>query len=511
MSGAPAGDAYPHNRGLVVASVMLATVMQVIDTTIANVALPHMQGSLGATQDQISWVLTSYIVASAIMTQPTGWLAGRFGRRRLFVLAVGGFTVASVLCGLSETLVEMVAFRLLQGACGAALVPLSQATLLDSFPPERHGSAMALWGVGIMIGPILGPTLGGYLTEYYSWHWVFFINLPLGVLAMAGIQVSVPQGRLSDRSFDAFGFAMLSIAIGALQLLLDRGEQQDWFQSTEIMIETGLAALGFYMFLAHSLTARHPFVDLTMFRDRNFAVCVAFIFVVGIVLFSTLALLPPFLQQLMGYPVITAGLVLAPRGVGTMISMMVVGRLLGRVDSRPIILTGLLLTAFSLWQMLDFTPDVSMRAVIGTGFVQGLGLGLIFVPLSALAFTTLPAAQRPDATSLFSLSRNIGSSIGISVVISFLTRNIQVNHAVLAEHVTPFRAALADLPAAWDPATTTGLAALNAEVTRQAGAIAYIDDFKLMMIVVLLTIPLVGLIRRPPPRGASSAPAAAAD
>ncbi|MCB9947116.1 MAG: DHA2 family efflux MFS transporter permease subunit [Rhodospirillaceae bacterium] len=485
---------------------MLATIMQVIDTTIANVALPHMQGSLGATQDQISWVLTSYIVAAAIMTPPTGWLADRFGRRRLFLVAVAGFTAASMLCGLAGSLDQMVAFRLLQGAFGAALVPLSQATLLDSYPRERHGSAMALWGVGIMIGPILGPTLGGYLTETYSWHWVFFINLPLGLLAMAGIRASVPEGRMERRGFDLFGFALLSLAVGALQMLLDRGEQQGWFQSTEIAVEAGLAVLALYMFLVHSFTARRPFVDLAMFRDRNFAVCTLFIFVVGIVLFSTLALLPPFLQTLMDYPVITVGLVLAPRGVGTMISMMVVGRLLGRVDARPIIVTGLLITAVSLWQMGGFTPEVAMGTIISTGFVQGIGLGLIFVPLSTLAFSTLPPARRPDATSLFSLSRNIGSSIGISVVISYLTRNAQIGHAVLAEQVSPYRQALADLPRAWDLTTVQGIAALNAEVTRQALAIAYVDDFRLMMVVVLLAIPLIAFIRRP----AAAPPAAAA-
>ena len=491
--------AVPH-RGMVVVSIMLATIMQALDTTIANVALPHMQGSLSATQEQISWVLTSYIVAAAIMTPPTGFLAARFGRKRLFLVAVACFTAASVLCGIAQSLPEMVAFRLLQGVFGAALVPLSQAVLLDSYPKEQHGSAMALWGVGVMVGPILGPTLGGYLTEYYNWRWVFLINLPFGILAFLGILGFVPETvRNRERPFDFFGFAMLSLGIGALQLMLDRGETKGWFGSTEIMIETALAGLGLYLFLVQMMTAERPFLEPRLFKDRNLVVGLLFIFVVGIVLLATLALMPPFLQNLMGYPVITTGLVLAPRGVGTMIAMVLVGRLVGRVDARLLIFGGLALTAFSLWEMAGFTTDVSEGAIIRTGIVQGLGLGFIFVPLSALTFATLAPDLRTEATGMFSLLRNVGSSIGVSVVTALLTQYTQVNHATLVEHVTPYNPMMRApmLPEMWDPATPSGLAALNAAITDQAATIAYLNDFRLMMYVVLLALPLLLLLRRP--------------
>ncbi len=485
-------------RGLITVSIMLATMMQALDTTIANVALPHMQGSMSATQDQISWVLTSYIVAAAIMTPPTGFLARRFGRKRLFAGAVAGFTIASMLCGMATSLPEIVAFRLLQGVCGAALVPLSQAVLLDTFPGEQHGKAMAMWGMGVMVGPILGPTLGGYLTEVYSWRWVFYINLPFGILALLGILAFVPETeRERDSRFDYFGFALLSLAIGALQMMLDRGQSQDWFGSTEIIIEAVAAGLAFYLFMVHMFTAEKPFIEPGLFRDRNFAAGLALIFVVGIILLATLALLPPFLQNLMGYPVITTGFVLAPRGIGTMVAMMLVGRLIGKVNTRWLILLGIALTAVSLWEMAGFTAEVPVWTVVRSGIVQGLGLGFIFVPLTTVTFATLPVRQRGEGTAMFSLMRNIGSSIGISIVVTLLAQNTQANHAMIAESVTPFRAAtrLSALPRLWDWATTAGAAALNGEVTRQAETIAYLTDFRLMMWVTLLAAPLILLLR----------------
>lgn len=487
-------------RGLVTVAVMLATVMQVLDTTIANVALPHMQGSLSATQDQIAWVLTSYIVATAIMTPPTGWLAARFGRKRLLLAAVAGFTATSVLCGVSMSLEGMIVARVLQGVSGAALVPLSQSVLLDTYPRERHGQAMALWGVGIMVGPILGPTLGGYLTEYYSWRWVFFINLPLGLLALFLIGAVVPEaphGR--GARFDAFGFALLSIGIGALQLMLDRGEQLDWFSSTEIIVETGLAVLGIYMFAVHILTARHPFIDPNLFRDRNFVTGLLMIFVIGIVLLASLALMPPFLQHMLGYPSLTTGLVLAPRGAGTMVSMLVVGRLVTRVDPRLLITIGFGLIGLSQYQMTGFSLDVGMGAIIESGFIQGLGLGLTFVPLSTMAFATLAPEQRTTAASMFSLVRNIGSSIGISIVVTLLSRNTTINHALLSEHIPITGAAqrFAGLDGLSSASSELGLAVLNGEITRQAAMIAYIDDFKLIMWLAFAALPLLLLLRKP--------------
>ncbi len=498
-------------RGLITVSIMLATVMQVLDTTIANVALPHMQGSLSATQDQISWVLTSYIVAAAIMTPPTGFLAARFGRKRLFAAAVAGFTLSSMLCGAATSLEEIVVFRLLQGAFGAALVPLSQSVLLDTFPTEKHGQAMAIWGVGIMVGPILGPTLGGYLTETYNWRWVFYINMPVGILALLGILAFVPE-TVQDlkRRFDIFGFALLSLGIGALQLMLDRGETLDWFGSWEIIIEATASGLFFYMFLAHTLTAERPFLDLALFKDRNFSIGLVFIFVVGIILLATLALLPPFLENLMDYPVLTTGYVLAPRGAGTMVAMLMVGRLIGRVDTRWLIFTGLSLTAVSLWEMTQFTTDIGVWTIVHTGVVQGLGLGFIFVPLTTSAFATLPPRFRTDGTAMFSLMRNLGSSIGVSIVMTLLAQETQANHAILATATTPFRAALAKpwLPHAWDWTHTAGVTALSNAVTHQAATIAFLDDFALMMWVALVSIPLL-LFMRPSRRRAPSGAAAA--
>ncbi len=412
---------------------------------------------------------------------------------------MAGFTIASALCGMATSLEEMVAFRLLQGVFGAPLVPLSQSVLLDAYPKERHGSAMALWGVGVMVGPILGPTLGGYLTEMYNWRWVFYINLPIGVLTILGLYAYLHETKLENvMRFDWIGFASLSIAIGGFQMMLDRGQQLDWFSSAEIMVEAAIAGLAVYMFVVHTWTTDNPFIDPKMFADRNFTTGVIFVFFVGVILLATLALMTPYLQSLMGYPVLAAGLVLAPRGIGTMFSMMVVGRLINRLDPRYMILLGLSLTAYSLWEMTHFTYDVSQGTLIRAGVIQGLGLGFIFVPLSTITFSTLSPTYRTQAASLFALTRNIGSSIGISIVIFLLARNTQVVHSELAEHAN----ALNDLfrqpgvAAFWNLNTEMGRLALNGEVTRQATTIAYSDDFKLMMWVALGAMPLVLFLRR---------------
>ena len=507
----PAGGTAAASYWPVTICVMLATIMQAIDTTIANVALPYMQGSLSATLDQANWVLTSYIVAAAIMTPPTGWLAGRFGRKRLFITQVIGFTLASVLCGVAQTLNEMVLFRLLQGLCGAALVPLSQAVLLDTWPREKHGSAMALWGVGVMVGPILGPTLGGWLTESYSWRWVFYVNVPVGILTVMGLLTFLRESDRRDVPFDWFGFATLSVAIGALQLMLDRGEQLNWFGSTEILAEAVVAGTAFYLFLVHTFTAQRPFVNPRLFMDRNFSAGLVFIFLVGIILLATLALLTPYLQNLMGYPVLTAGMVLAPRGMGTMLMMFIVGRLIGKIDSRLIIGAGLLVTAVSLYEMSGFTPDVPASTIVRTGFMQGLGFGLIFVPLSTVTFATLPPEWRTDATGLFSLMRNLGSSIGISIVVSLLASNTQANHAEIAANLSPFNAEL-HAPAIhdhWNAWSAAGQASLDGVVNVQAQIIAYADDYRLMMFLTLAALPTLLLMRRPG-RQAPGGPAHAA-
>ena len=501
------------SRALLVGSVMLATLMQALDTTIANVALPDMQGSLSATQDQASWVLTSYIVAAAILTPVTGWLAARLGRRRLLIIAVSGFTVASVLCAMATGIGQMVMFRILQGVFGASLVPISQSLLLDAFPREKHGAAMAMWGMGIMVGPILGPPLGGWLTEYYSWHWVFLINLPVGAVALVGIMASVRPEAPRPRPLDAIGLALLALGIGALQLFLDRGETMDWFGSLEIQVEAALAFLALYLYGLWWWSRRdRALLDLGMLGNRNFAVGCVLIFVVGIVLFATLALMPPYLNTLMHYPVLTIGLVLAPRGIGTMFTMMLVGRMLGRVDARIPILVGMAMMVLSLHGMSQFGTEASIEAVVWLGVLQGMGLGLVFVPISTIAYSTLPAAQRTEAAGLFSLVRNIGSSVGISMVVALLARATQVNHAEIAARIPAYGAEQGLLPAIWNPATASGAAMLNAEVTRQAAAIGYANDFWLMMVLTLCAMPLVLLMHsgRHEGNGASASEAAAA-
>jgi DHA2 family multidrug resistance protein len=494
------------NRAAITVCVILATLMQALDTTIANVALPYMQGSVAASQDQIDWVLTSYIVAAAIMTPPTGFLAGRFGLKRLFLVAIGGFTVASMLCGMAQSVTQIVLFRVLQGAFGASLVPLSQTVLLGSYPRERQGFAMALFGMGVMVGPVLGPVLGGWLTENYSWRYVFYINLPIGILDMIGIMIFLPDTpRNSSAKLDWFGFGTLSVAIGGLQIMLDRGEQQDWFSSGEIIIEAVVAASAFYLFLVHTFTADKPFVRPSLFRDRNFTAGVLFIAIVGLTYYASMALQPPYLQELMGYPVITAGLVMGPRGIGTMASMLIVGRLVGRVDTRYLLIIGLALTAWSFNAMTGWTPDVSQGTIIGVTLVQGAGLGFLFVPLSAATLATLPLAERTEGAGFFSLSRNIGSSVGISVVNTLLIQNTQANHAAIVPNVNAVNRAFENplIAQAWNPLTAAGRAALDAVVTRQAQIIAYIDDYKLLMIATLAVIPLLLVFRRPPARGAA--------
>ena len=499
------------NRAAITASIMLATFMQGVDTTITNVALPHMQGSLSASQDQIAWVVTSYIVAAAIMTPLTGWLAGRFGIKYVFLISVIGFTVASALCGAATSLAQLVIYRLLQGVCGAALVPLSQAVLFQINPPERHAKAMAVWGMGVILGPIIGPALGGYLTDYYNWRWVFYINLPFGWLAAIGILVFIHETRHGHREpFDFFGFATLSLAIGALQMLLDRGELKDWFGSVEIWVETTIAGLALYLFIVHTVTATdRSFLNRELLKDSNCMIGTVLMFVIGMPLYGTMTLLPLMLQNLMNYPVVTTGLVTAPRGIGTMVAMILVARLVGRVDVRLIILTGLAVTVVSMWQMTGFSLQMGMGPIITSGVLQGFGLGFVFTPLSTITFSTLPRNILTQGTAIFSLMRNIGGSIGISIVVALLAENTQVVHSRLVEHLRPDNP-LAQAPYLAPPfslTTPAGIAALNAEATRQAAMVAYIDDFKLMMLIVILAAPLILLLRKPRP---ARAPAAAA-
>jgi DHA2 family multidrug resistance protein len=484
-------------RNMVTICAMTATIMQALDTTIANVALPYMQGTLSASQDQINWVLTSYIVAAAIMTAPVGWIANRFGRKRIFILCSGGFTVASVLCGLAQDINQMVLFRLLQGVFGAALVPLSQAVMLDSYALHERAKAMAIWGMGVMMGPIMGPSLGAWLTETYSWHWVFFVNLPFGVFTVLGLLVFMDETRKNrELRFDWFGFAALAVGIGSLQIALDRGEQLGWTESNEIIAEFIVSIVGFYYFFAHSLTTAKPFIQFALFKDRNFVSGCVFMAVMGLVLFSTMALSSPYLQNVIGYPIITAGLLLASRGCGTFVAMMLVGRMMRYIEARTLIISGLSLTCLSLFYMTGWTDQTGVPEIVTLSVVQGFGFGLVFVPLSTVAFLTLPNHLRTDGTSMLTLMRNVASSIGISVVIAQLTEGSRRVYAVLSQHVNPFNPAMQmpDVRGMIDMSTDKGRAMMDVMVNLQAQIIAFSKDYQLVMIFTLCAIPLALLI-----------------
>jgi MFS transporter, DHA2 family, multidrug resistance protein len=502
------------NRGMITVSIMLANIMQGVDNSILNVALPHVQGSLSASLDQIAWALTSYIVCAAIMMPLTGWLAGRFGIKHIFVISIIGFTVASALCGAATSLGELVFFRALQGVAGAGLVPLSQATLLQINPPERHGRAMAVFGMGTICGPIMGPALGGWLTYDYSWRWVFYINVPIGMLCTVGTIVFMRQSRYVHREpFDFVGFLALSLGIGALQLMLDRGELNDWFHSTEIWIEGTIAGLGFYLFTVHTVTTdERSFLNRDLLKSANFLAGTVLMFCGGLIMTGTNALLPTLLQNLMNYPALTTGLVVMPRGIGSMAAMFLVAPLITRVDNRLLILFGLLMTSAAMWQMSQFSLQMGMTPVITSGLMQGFGLGCTQVPLNIMALSTLPRHIMTQGTAIRSLMRNLGGSVGISILVATLAENTQVVHSRLVEGLRPDNP-LAHTPYLAEPfslSTTTGIAALNAEVTRQAAMVAYVDDFQLLMLIALGSIPLLLLLRETRRRSAPAVTVASA-
>jgi len=498
VSTAPA-PAVKH-RALITGCVMIATLMQVLDSTIANVALPYMQGSLNTTLDQITWVLTSYVIASAIMTAPVGWLAARYGRKNLFMVCLIGFTVTSMLCGAAQTIEQMVVMRIFQGAFGAALVPLCQAIMLDIYPVEKRSQAMAIWGLGVMVGPISGPTIGGYLTDTYNWRWVFYVNLPFGLIALTGLALFLPKAEANrTMRFDWTGFLVLALGLGAFQLMLDRGQEQDWFTSREIIVEAVLAGLGLYLFAVHMFTAERPFIPPAIFRDRNFTSAMFVMFSTGMVLLASSTLLAPYLQNLGGYPVMTVGLTMAPRGMGTMVAMILAGKYGSRVDQRLFMTTGVVVLATTLFAMSRWTPDISEHEMIVTLIFQGFGMGWIFNPLSVMAYTTLPAQYRADGAALLSLFRNIGAAIGISITSFSLTRNAQIVHGVLTEVATPFNRLLhghGPVAKLLDPGTVHGAAALDQLMNREALIVAYSDDFLLMTWVTLPTLFMLAMMRR---------------
>ena len=488
-----------RNTLLVVIGVMTATLLQILDTTIANVAIPHMQAALGATPDEISWVLTSYIVASAVAMPITGWLADRIGSRRLFILSTAGFVLASMLCGMAQNITQMVLFRALQGAAGAFISPLSQSAMLDINRPSRQAQMMAVWGMGIMIGPIMGPILGGWLTDNWNWRWVFYVNVPLGILALAILIAELPSRPVTKRRFDMFGFSMIAIAIAALQLLLDRGNHLDWFESTEIWIYSIAIVSAVWIGAIHFISSSKPTLfSRAVFANRNFLVAMIFMIAMGIVMFASMALMPSMLQRLFGYSVIGTGWAMMPRGLGTLVSMQLSGVLIRRgVDARSIVVAGFLLTGLSFWQMAGWSLDVDERHILTSGFIQGIGIGLLFIPINTSAFATLSVALRTEGASLLNLSRSLGASIGIAITTALLSRNLQASHSDLATHVTASMTTVIDFSTIdrFQQFGTAALSAIDAEINRQAAMIAYIDNFYLMMWLSLAALPFVLLMR----------------
>src|SRR3979490_183902 len=484
-------------RNMVTICAMTATIMQALDTTIANVALPYMQGTLSASQTRINWGLTPDRSSAALMREPVWRVANRFGRKRIFIICSGGFTIASVLCGAAQDINQMVLFRLLQGVFGAALVPLSQAVMLDSYALHERAKAMSIWGMGVMMGPIMGPSLGAWLTETYSWHWVFFVNLPFGIFTVLGLLVFMDETRKDrDLRFDWFGFLALAVGIGALQIALDRGEQLGWTESNEIIAEIIVSIVGFYYFFAHSLTTAAPFIQFAIFKDKNFVGGCVFMAVMGLVLFSTMALSSPYLQNVIGYPIITAGLLLASRGCGTFVAMMLVGRLMGYIEARTLIISGLSITCVSLFYMTYWTDQTGVNEIVVISIIQGFGFGLVFVPLSTVAFLTLPNHLRTDGTSMLTLMRNVASSIGISLVISQLTQGTRHTYAILSQHINPFNHALQmpDVRGIIDMATDKGRAMADMMLKLQAQIIAFSHDYQMVMIFTACAIPLAIMI-----------------
>lgn len=479
-------------------AVMSATVMQVIDTTIVNVALPQMQGQLSATPDQISWVLTSYLVASGIVMLLTGYFTDRIGQKHFLLLSIVGFTVASMLCGLATSLGAIVAFRILQGIFGAALVPLSQSIMVQTFPAKERGKAMAIWGMGVMVGPILGPTLGGWLTEVLNWRWTFFVNLPIGMLSAFLVWRTVAQTETRERAMDWHGLILLAMAIGGLQFILDRGNQEGWLDSVTIQYTTLIALAGFLGFIWHGLQKHeHVIFNPVIFRDRNFTTASVLLAISGLGLFGTLMLQPLLLQNLLGYDAIDTGLILAPRGLASMFSMMVVGKLISRTDPRYIIAAGMMLFSVGSWFTTLYSLELSMSWIILPGLAQGAGLGMVFVPLSAIAFTTLPQQLAAEAAGIYSVMRTIGSSIGISLVATVMTNHTNIAWNRLDTNLTTFNPAVAHyLSGLQLPADGPAGAAVLARVLgHQASMLGILDAFVLVTWSFALMLPLVFFMR----------------
>ena len=484
---------------IITVPVLAASLLHAVNMSTAYVALPSMQGNLSASPDQISWVITAFVVASAVGTILTGWVSQRIGRRQLFLASIVGFTVTSLLCATSTSLGEVVVMRALQGFVSAPLLPVSQAIMLDTYPKHRHGFAMSIWSMGMILGPVVGPTLGAMLTEWYDWRYVFFMNVPLGLLALTGIFLTLPATPSRRHGLDWIGVISLILAVVCLQMVLDRGERLDWFESLEIIIEAAVAALALYIFVAHSLTASSPYINLSIFRDRNYVVGVCLIFIFGIAVFSSLFILPLFLQNVQDYPVLAAGWMVSMRGLGTMVAMLAGGVLAGRVSAKYLILSGLACVGISAIYMTGWNAEVSAAEIAWLTVINGFGVGIMWVTLTTVTFSTLMPEFRTEGAALFALIRAIGASMGTSVIVAILVRSTQVNYSELRDHINPFNESLHQPGAAtmWELDVMTGVASLQKLVAAQAETIAYLNAFTFLVLVAFAAMPLVFLLKSP--------------
>ena len=492
-----------YNPALIILATVLGPMIQEIDSMVVGVALPHMRGQFSAAPDQISWVLTTFLIGVAVTMPATGALASKFGRKKILIIAILGFTITSMLAGLAGSLNELIAIRFIQGGFGAVLTPLSMSTLLDNFRREDHGMALGWWGVGIMVAPILGPTVGAFITEYFTWRGVFFINVPFGILACVVISSNIPVRIKRDiKDFNYSGFLMIAFSAGCLQYILDQGERLDWFDAGKIIVAAFIASIALYGFVLNTLYAQNPFLDYRVLKDRNFCAGMILKVLLSIILVSIIALLPPFLIDLWNYPIVTAGLVMAPRGVGVVLSVILVGYLMKHFDSRPLMAFGMVLAAYSTWLMAGYTSSVTPMDLVFVNFVQGIGWSFLFVPLTAATFSTLNPRHMDVAAGLYGLVGNLGKSVGVSILVGFYVRNSQANRASLIGHVSPFNEAIkhTPLPELWNMDRIVSLVALDGEVTRQANFMAYTNDFRLLTFIILACLPLVLLMRRPDAR-----------
>ena len=506
----------PINPWIIAISVMFATFMEVLDTTVVNVSLPHIAGSLSATIDEATWVLTSYLVANAIILPMTGWLASVFGRKRLLMLSVVGFTGASFLCGLAPTLGSLIVFRIMQGATGGALQPLSQAVLLEAFAPKDRGKAMGFWGLGIVVAPILGPVLGGYLTDSYSWRWVFYINIPVGIASIVMTKMFIfdpPYLKQEKRRVDYWGIGMLAVGIGALQIVLDKGQEEDWFSSHMIAILAVISAVTIIALIVHELRTDDPVVDLRVFKTRTYAVGVFLMTIVGFVLYGSMVLLPIMLQTVLGYPPLQAGIAMAPRGVGSFFMMPLTGLMTGKFDPRKLLSVGLVVGGGTLIFLGTLNLSAGYWDIFWPQLIQGAGMALLFVPLTTVTMDSIPRERMGNATSLFNLMRNIGGSVGIATTGTLLSRHTQATTNMLGANVNIYspaaQATFARVRAGFiasgsDPTTATNraMAAMFGMVQRQASMVSFVSIFQLLGFLFIALLPLLLLMKRPKHQGA---------